>query len=162
MKTIATLLLSLTLLAAGFAHAAEPLTATLEVRKVLRAADGKETFAAAATVLPADVVEYRTTYRNTTERALRQVVATLPIPTGYHYIAGTASRAQASLDGKTYAPMPLTRVVKGRDGQDQVRLVPVSEYRFLRWSLGDLQARSSSTVAARVQLADQPATVAAR
>lgn len=38
------------------------------------------------------------------------------------------------------------------DGRTARREVPASEYRFLRWNLGDLPAGSTRTVRARMQL----------
>lgn len=152
MKSVVVLVLSLLVLAGQPALADESLSATLEARKVL-VANGVERFESADTAQPNDVLEYRTSYRNRSQKTLRGVAATLPIPTGFEYIPNSAGTdALASLDGKTFAAVPLTRTVKARDGRDEVRLVPVSEYRFLRWQLGDLPAGATSTVTARVRM----------
>ena len=68
-------------------------------------------------------------------------------------------RVEASLDGRTFAAVPLTRVVRGPDGRNVIREVPVSEYRALRWPLGSLSSRQSRAVTARVRI--QPTEVAA-
>lgn len=162
MKSVATLLLSLIVLATQPAFADEPLSATLEAHKVLLA-NGVERFVSADTAQPNDVVEYRTSYRNRSQKTLRGVAATLPVPAGFEYVPNSAGTdALASLDGKTYAAVPLTRTVKAADGREEVRLVPVSEYRFLRWKLGDLPAGETTTVTARMRMSSTaPVVVAA-
>lgn len=162
MKPVVALVLSLVVLVAHPAFADESLSATLEAHKVLVAPNGVERFESADTAQPNDVLEYRTSYRNRSQKTLRGVAATLPIPTGFEYIPNSAGEdALASLDGKTFAAVPLTRTVKARDGRDEVRLVPVSEYRFLRWKLGDLPAGATSTVIARVRMQSTAAAVVA-
>jgi len=72
---------------------------------------------------------------------------------GMAYVAGSAAPAKvmASLDGKQYAPVPLTRTVD-RDGKHVTETVPVAEYRFLRWQLGELAPGRSATVSSRMRL----------
>jgi uncharacterized repeat protein (TIGR01451 family) len=138
--------------------AAEPLTASLEAHKVVLA-EGKEQLVAAAEAKPGDVLEYRATYRNISAKALRAVMATLPVPSsGVEYLPNTAAPAgvEASIDGAQFAPAPLKRVVMTPDGRPQQQLVPASEYRFLRWPLGDLPAGASKTVSARVRVVKEP------
>lgn len=149
------------LLAANTAFAQSPLTATLEARKVV-VVDGRETFSSADVARPNDVVEYRTIYRNVGKDTLRGVAATLPVPQGFIYISGTAGKnATASVDGKTYAPIPLTRTVKGTDGRTKVELVPVAEYHSLRWELGNMPANTTNTVVARMRMNDEAPTYSA-
>ena len=139
--------------------AAEPLTATLEAHKVLLAADGKEQLVAASEAKPGDVLEYRATYRNISAKPLRAVMATLPVPSsGVEYLPNTAAPAgvEASINGAQFAPAPLKRLVTTQDGKPQQQLVPASEYRFLRWPLGDLPAGASKTVSARVRVTKEP------
>jgi uncharacterized repeat protein (TIGR01451 family) len=153
MKFAVVLLLGLAAVTPAFADG--PLTATLDARRVVVAADGKESFANADSAKPNDVVEYRTTYRNTSKNTLRGVAATLPVPDGFIFIANSAgANVQASLDGKTYAAVPLTRVVKLADGRTRDERVPVAEYRFLRWELGNMPANTTNTVVARMRLSD--------
>src|SRR5262245_23324881 len=139
MKLLVVLGLSLSALMAPAAFADGPLSATLDARKVLVDAHGAESFGPADTARPNDVLEYRASYRNRAPKSLRGVTATLPIPVGFEYLPNTAGKhALASLDGETYAAIPLTRVVRQPDGSEQVQAVPVAEYRFLRWPLGDI------------------------
>lgn len=137
------------------ASADQPLVASLDARRVV-VENGVEKLVPADIARPADVVEYRTTYRNVSRKSLGNVAATLPVPAGFEFIPGTTTPGVlASLDGKSYAPVPLTRRVKGADGREQIVPVPASEYRFLRWHLGELPAGASRDVVARMRMDDQ-------
>jgi uncharacterized repeat protein (TIGR01451 family) len=108
--------------------------------------------------MPGDTIEYQVTYSNTGKTPARDVLATLPVPQGgISYVADSASPAavQASLDGTTFAPLPLKRTVT-RNGKPATELVPVSEYRFLRWKLGEIPPGASATVSSRMRLDGAP------
>ena len=99
-------------------------------------------------------IEYQITYQNQGKTVAQAVAATLPVPEGaMHYLAGSAApkAVQASLDGKTFAALPLTREVM-RKGLRVVERVPASEYRFLRWNLGDLAPGQAVTVRSRMKV----------
>jgi uncharacterized repeat protein (TIGR01451 family) len=116
---------------------------------------GRETRASAESAKPGDVIEYRADYRNAGKSTVRAVQATLPIPPGTELLAGSATPGtglRASLDGKAYQALPLMRRVKRADGQSVEVPVPLAEYRFLRWDLGDLAAQRETSVSARVRV----------
>ena len=117
--------------------------------------DKKETLVAADQVKPGDVIEYQATYTNTTARSVRNLQATLPIPATLEYVADTAKPTQvwASLDGKTFQSVPLMRKRVTANGQQTTEAVPLREYRFLRWNIGELGARKSVVVMARAKVA---------
>ena len=123
--------------------------------------DGREVLIPAAQAHPGETLEYRAVYRNEGAGSARDVAATLPIPRGTSYLRGSAepSTVEASLDGHTFAPVPLLRRVREPDGRSVLREVPVSEYTALRWPLGSLSARQARAVRARVRI--QPVEVAA-
>lgn len=131
----------------------------LEARKVVAAADGKESFAPAGEARPGDVIEYVATYRNTTRQPVRNLDGTLPIPQQTEFLPGSQKPAQAnaSLDGLAYAPLPLTRKVQ-RDGMTVDEAVPARDYRFLRWHADVLGAEKSVTFTARVRVLDDRTT----
>lgn len=140
------------------------LAAQAEVKVVMKAEKvstqmGRESKSSADNAAPGDIVQYTATYKNTDKTAVKQVFAMLPIPAATEYISGTATPAgaMASTDGATFSPLPLKRWVKGSDGRTVEQEVPVSEYRALRWSLGDLAGGESRTVSARVRLRTAPA-----
>lgn len=130
-----------------------PVETRLEARKVVRAPDGNETFAAAESVRPGDLIEYVATYRNTGAAAVRGLEATLPIPAHTELVPGTVrpAGARASLDAAQFAAPPLKRTVT-RDGRAVEELVPYREYRYLRWSVAQLDARQSVSFSARVRV----------
>ena len=153
------LLLAFTALAA-FATAgqaalsADEVQVRLTAQKVATDAQGKESLMPADRAAPGDIIEYQVVYTNAGNGAVRSLLATLPVPPAAEFIAGTASprTAQASLDGKTFAPIPLVRTVKLPDGSSEVREVPASEYRYLRWPLNELAVGQSATVNARMRV----------
>jgi uncharacterized repeat protein (TIGR01451 family) len=126
---------------------------TLEQRKVVRAADGRERLVPADTVKPGDVIEYAATYRNTTREPVRNLEATLPIPVHTELVPGSARRAKASLDARDFAEIPLKRSAV-REGKQVEELVPYRDYRYLRWYPGELGAEMSVTFTARVKVVE--------
>lgn len=154
MKRICVFLLACALQCIGsVAGAADGVSAVLQAYKVVATADGVR-YTPTTQALPGDTIEYRTTYRNNGSTAMRELLATLPVPDGgMRYLPGSAAPAavQASTDGIHFAPAPLTRSVV-RNGRRELEAVPVSEYRFLRWKLGELAPGASITVISRMRL----------
>ena len=142
---------------AAASEPAKPATGSVAVELTAQRvtkAQGKEVLVAADQAKPGELIEYRALYRNDGANEAKGLMATLPIPRGTQYVAGSATPrgVEASLDGRTFAPVPLTRSVKTADGRTVVQEVPVSEYRTLRWPLGVLPTKQSLTVAARVRV----------
>jgi uncharacterized repeat protein (TIGR01451 family) len=133
----------------------EPLAITLTAQKVTKDAKGKEVFSKADKVKPGDVVEYGANYANVSEAALNGVLATLPVPKGMEYIDRSANPATvtATLDGVKFEAVPLKRIVKDKSGKEVTQLVPVTEYRALRWALDEIQVKKATTVSARMLVA---------
>jgi len=145
------LLVSTSLWAAG------PLAIELKSEKVTTVVlQGKseERRDAAKAIKPADIIEYRANYKNTSAKELRGVQAVLPIPSGMTVDLNSAKPlpVQASSDGRQFYPVPLTRQVRAADGQLKTVNVPLSEYRALRWSLGALAAGASREVVLRARV----------
>ena len=133
-----------------------PVESRLEARRVVRAADGRESFASADNARPGDVIEYVATYRNTGSSAVHGLEATLPIPPHTELVPGSVrpAAARASLDAASFAALPLKRTVT-RDGRAVEEPVPWREYRYLRWHVGQLAARQSVAFSARVRVVDE-------
>ena len=150
---------SLAIQFAGFAFAADPaVVANMTAVKVVVQA-GKETLTSADRAQPGDVIEYRVDYHNTSKNGVGNVVATLPVPAnGVEFILDTDAPhgAMASIDGKTFSAIPLMRTVKLPNGHTTMQAIPFTEYRYLRWSLGDLPADAHKRVSARVRLVATP------
>ncbi len=160
-RPLATAVLALVLIAPAAARAGGDVTVTLAAQRV-SVTNGKETLSPAAQIKPGDLVEYRATYSNAGDQPARQMLATLPVPAGMEFVGRTArpAKLEASLDGRTFAAVPLTRRVKQADGREVVRAVPLAEYRYLRWTLGTLAAKSTRTVSARMRVQAVPVAAA--
>jgi hypothetical protein len=144
--------LGLALLGAGAASAGE-VEVVLSAARVVVGEHGAEQLVTTDVVRPGDVVEYRATYVNQGDGAVRGLTATLPIPVDTHYLGLTATPAEAveaSTDGVQFAPIPLVRKVVGADGRERWEPVPATEYRALRWRIGELAPNARHSVAARV------------
>ena len=124
----------------------------LSAARVVVGEHGAEQLVTTEAVRPGDIVEYRATYTNQGEGAVRGLSATLPIPVDTNYLGLTATPAavEASADGVRFAPIPLMRKVIGQDGRERWEAVPASEYRALRWQIEELAANASQSIAARV------------
>jgi uncharacterized repeat protein (TIGR01451 family) len=146
--------------APALAFASGPVNVALTAQRVT-VNNGRESFGPADAARPGEVLQYRAVYRNDGAKPVNSLMATLPIPAGLEYLPRTAAPAVvlASLDGTTYAPVPLVRRVRNADGREVVQQVPPAEYRFLRWSIGTLSPKESRAVVARARVA--PLQVAA-
>lgn len=139
--------------AAAAASPQQPSVRLALVKVVAKA--GKEELVPAASIAPGDVVEYQAVYLNPTPATARNVQVTLPVPAGG--LEPVLSRlgpqaVTASLDGKHFEAVPLMRTQTLVDGATVKSAVPAAEYRFLRWTLGDLPSGATRTVSARMQL----------
>ena len=141
--------------------AARPIVAHMTQMRVVTDAGGKETLQDASSIRPGDIVEYRVTYTNNGKQPVKDLVATMPLPVETEYLPktakpGVAIAQAAAVDGR-YAPEPLMRKVAGKtDAQP----VPYTEYRSLRWPLGQLPAGGVTEVSARVRVLTSTAPVA--
>jgi uncharacterized repeat protein (TIGR01451 family) len=132
-------------------QAPKSVEARLSVFQVGKNADGKEALLPAEKAAPGETLEYQTLYQNNSQAAVKSLAATLPLPPGLAYVAGSArpANAQASIDGKSFAAIPLKVMVKAPSGKLEEQLVPYSDYRALRWNVGDLPVNEKVTVSAR-------------
>lgn len=145
--TVAVIVYALTF--AAFAEVGVNLSAT----KIL-VRNGKEARENADRVKPGEVLEYVAVYENKDKAPARGVMATLPIPSGTEFVpaSGNPQDFQISTDGKQFGKYPLMRKAKDARGQEVMTPVPVKEYRFLRWALGDLAPGAKKSVKARVKV----------
>ena len=114
--------------------------------KVMLDAQRTELLVSADAVKPGDVIEYRATYTNSGATTVVNLLATLPIPVGAEWIPDTAkpSNAEASRDGKLFAAIPLKQSIAHPDGTTSMEVVPVAEYRYLRWTIRELPSNSTA------------------
>jgi uncharacterized repeat protein (TIGR01451 family) len=134
-----------------------PLETRLEQRKVTLGPGGKEAYGPAEAVKPGELIEYTATYRNTGKQPVKNLEATLPIPSNTEFVIGSAKAgAKASVDGLAFADMPLKRRVV-RAGKEIEEAVPARDYRALRWYPGELGAGQALAYTARVKVIDERA-----
>jgi uncharacterized repeat protein (TIGR01451 family) len=115
--------------------------------------NGKETFQPGTKLVPGEVIEYRLSYKNTTTAAQQQVNLIIPVPSQlvFEPNANLKTPTAASTDGAKYGPLPLKRKVE-RAGTTIEETVPLSEYRFLRWTIPTVTPGESVEVKARMRL----------
>ena len=136
------------------ATAKSDLAISLTAKKVVRQADGKEKLLPADRAFPGEVIQYDALYQNQSAKLLTNVSPTLPIPNGMVFVpeSATPAPAETSLDGKKFQPIPILRKITMPNGEEKEEQVPATEYRALRWSVGDLAAGGKTTVTARTML----------
>ena len=138
----------------------EPVTIALSMKQVVVDAKGNETLKDAPRIKPGDLVEYTAVYRNRSKQGISGLNASLPVPVGLEYVKQSAkpSPVMATTDGVEFAAEPLMRSVKDQAGKDQQIEVPYSEYRNLRWVVGNLDAGKRVVVSARMRVIALPKT----
>lgn len=159
---LTTALLGLGVIIAGMSWADSPkaqnqsgdLAISLEARKVVKQSDGQEKLLPADRAFPGEVVQYDALYFNQSPKPLQNVSPTLPIPNGMVFVPQSAkpSPAEASLDGRKFEPIPIKRKVTLPNGDVTEQEVSPTQYRALRWHLGDMAAGAKTTVTARTKL----------
>nr|WP_289055776.1 hypothetical protein [uncultured Psychrobacter sp.] len=127
----------------GTAHADDALKMELTANKVIKNAEGEVSYLPVRTAPKGTVIQYKATYTNTINQSINDLAVTLPIPANMTFTGEVSpASAQASIDGKNYADMPLMRKVDGK-----MVKIPYSEYRTLRWNIKLLPAKKSAAVA---------------
>lgn len=127
----------------NIAHADDALKMELTADQVIKNADGKTVYSPVRTAPAGTVIQYKATYTNTINKDINDLMVTLPIPANMTFTGeANPASAQASIDGKNYADMPLMRKVDGK-----MVKIPYSEYRTLRWNIKLLPAKKAAAVA---------------
>jgi uncharacterized repeat protein (TIGR01451 family) len=136
-------------------NSTSPLSIALTAQKVIQQSDGKEKLLAADRALPGEVIQYDALYENQGSRALNNVAPILPIPAGMIFLPDSANPVpvEASLDGTTFERIPLKRKVTLASGEIREQEIPATEYRALRWQLGEMQPGARATLIARTRIA---------
>lgn len=125
------------------AYADDALKMELTANKVVKNAEGKISYLPVRTAPTGTVIQYKAIYTNTINENINDLAVTLPIPANMTFTGEVSpTSAQASIDGKNYADIPLMRKVDGK-----MVKIPLSEYRMLRWNIKLLPANKSAAVA---------------
>ncbi len=132
----------------------EPIQIKLE-RKKVTSVGGGDVLVAATEAKPGEVLEEKAIYINQSKKNLR-VDATLPTPQYTELIVSSVkpANAKASVDGTMFEAIPLKRKVKQANGVVLEQIVPVIEYRFLRWDDIELGPEKTFIVSARFKLTE--------
>ncbi len=113
--------------------------ANQKVKKELKATDR---------VKPTALLEYKVEYSNISSQSLKNLKLNLPLPADVTYTGQSLPQdAYASVDGKSFAKAPLTRMENGKKVN-----VPLAEYRFLQWNVSELKPKQKIIVSAQVQV----------
>ena len=162
-KLLGSSLVVLSLLAGGAAaQSQQDVVVTMEVKKVVKGDDGKESLESADQAKPGDILQYTATYANKVKKTWRDMEATIPVPPYTEYVPGSSrpAGAKASLDGQNFQSIPLRRKVKQADGKEITQLVPYGEYRSLRWFVGKLSENQELKFSTRVKVLSNEAPAA--
>ena len=125
------------------AYADDALNMELTANKVVKNAEGKISYLPVRTAPTGTIIQYKAIYTNTINENINDLAVTLPIPANMTFTGEVSpTSAQASIDGKNYADIPLMRKVDGK-----MVKIPFSEYRTLRWNIKLLPANKSAAVA---------------
>jgi len=127
----------------NMAHAEDALKMELTANQVIKNAEGKTVYTPVRNAPAGTVIQYKATYSNIINKDIQDLAVVLPIPANMAFTGeANPTSAQASIDGKNYADMPLMRKVDGK-----MVKIPFSEYRTLRWNIKLLPAQKSAAVA---------------
>ncbi|MEL0619715.1 hypothetical protein [Psychrobacter proteolyticus] len=117
--------------------------ANTKVMKILKNADGREVAVPANHIAPGDVIEYHTTYTNTTAQPVNDINAMISLPSGVQLV---------SLN----SPLP-TLATTGGDSYQTIQqvgntVVVQENYSGLKWNLVNFDANAAKTVVIRAKV----------
>ena len=117
--------------------------AQTKVMKILKNKDGREVAVPANHIAPGDVIEYHTTYTNTTAQPVTDINAMVSLPNGVQLV---------SLN----SPLP-TLATTGGDSYQTIQqvgntVVIKENYSGLKWNLANLNANGNQTVVIRAKV----------
>lgn len=117
--------------------------ANTKVMKIIKNADGREIAVPANHITSGDVIEYHTTYTNTTAQPVNDINAMISLPSGVQLVSlNSPLPTFATTDGNSYKTI-----------QQIGNTVVIQEnYSDLKWNLANLNANGSQTVVIRVKV----------
>lgn len=135
------------------------LVGTVAAFRIIEDTDGTEAFVPAEKAHPKDVIEYRLTYRNTSDAPITNVAIIDPVPAGMQFVPksatdGEAVRAEYSIDhGATYHSWPVMRLVRTPDGRRIQRAATPDMITHIRWMVAQqLEPAKEITVTYRASV----------
>ncbi|KJF87477.1 DUF11 domain-containing protein [Photobacterium phosphoreum] len=141
-----------------YAEDKDLLTSKMDAYVVETNKKGEEELVKAEKVYPKDKIEYKLTYTNNTEKPLKGLVITGPIPENTFYVADTSntkikSKFVVSIDGgKTFESEPVKREIM-KDGKKVEIIIPPEKYTAVRWiPLIPINAKEKQIFAYRIEV----------
>lgn len=141
-----------------YAEDKDLLTSKMDAYVVETNKKGEEELVKAEKVYPNDKIEYKLTYTNNTEKPLKGLVITGPIPENTFYVADTSntkikSKFVVSIDGgKTFESEPVKREIM-KDGKKVEIIIPPEKYTAVRWvPLIPINAKEKQIFAYRIEV----------
>lgn len=123
------------------------IAADTKVMKVMRDGSGREFLVPARDIKPGDIIEYQTTYLNSSTQPVADVQATINLPNGVKLVSlNTPLQTLATVGGDSYQTISQvgnTTVIRTTE------TTPLNTYSGLRWNLVDLAPNASRTVTMR-------------
>jgi len=117
--------------------------ANTKVMKILKNADGREVAVPANHIAPGDIIEYHTTYTNTTAQPVSSVNAIVSLPSGVQMVSLNSSLPTfATMGGDNYQTI----------GQVGNTVMVQESYSGLKWDLANINANSAQTVVIRAKV----------
>lgn len=156
-KKLSSIILATSVVLGGVAMAnakpaESPLKSTMTAAVISLDSNGKEKSQPAKEVEPGQTVQYTLTYKNVSDKPLKGIAVTGPIPSATDYIeksavAGVKANFKVSIDnGATFESEPVKRVVTDAKGKKVTQIIPPSEYTHVRWFLDNpLKAGETQT-----------------
>ena len=117
--------------------------ANTKVMKIMKNGAGREVAVPANHIAPGDVIEYHTTYTNTTAQPVNDINAMISLPSGVQLVSlNSPLPTLATMGGDTYQTI-----------QQVGNTVVVQEnYSGLKWNLANLNANGNQTVVIRAKV----------
>lgn len=138
------------MVAGGIAWAGNTVEGSIEAFLIKTDLDGKEVLETATQAAPGQIMEYRLTFTNHGETAVRGLKVVDPIPTHTTFIGASnftdaAAVFEVSIDGgKTFETEPVVRYEKQPDGELKQIIIPPERYTHLRWNVEDVLGASGA------------------
>lgn len=118
-------------------------SANTKIMKILKDSSGREVAVPANNIAPGDVIEYHTTYINNSTQPVRDLNATVTLPSGVKLVSlNSPLSTMGTIGGDSYQTIQ-------QMGND---VVIQQNYSGLRWNLVDLATNVPQTVVIRAQV----------
>lgn len=141
------------------AQESTPLRSQLKAWLIKHDKQGKEVWLPADSAKPGDIIQYELTYKNVSDKPIKNLVPQMPIPRNTIYIDKSATSTipadiEFSIDGgKTFGTPPIYYYVKKSNGEKVRKKATPDMYTNIRWKLKrDLNPQETVKLTLRVKV----------